>query len=89
MRFMGSVQSSQDVCVKFHKKSVLFQRDTSRISKDVHEFLGFIGHHQMLTQHIFGFYSPGSSNCSSQDQQGIHQSLWRLSGVRICLWWTA
>lgn len=49
MRFMGSVQSSQNVCVKSHKKSVLFQRDTSRISKDIHEFLGFIGCYQLLT----------------------------------------
>lgn len=66
MAFMGHVQSSQDICMKYHRESALFQRATSRISKNVHEFIGFIGHYQLLIQHIFVFYSARSSNSLSE-----------------------
>lgn len=48
MEFLGHVQPSQDVCMKSIKESELFKWETWRIGKDVCEFLGFIGHYQLL-----------------------------------------
>ena len=49
--------SSQDVCMKSLKELTFYSWEASRVSKDVHEFLGSVGNYQLLVQHVALFFT--------------------------------